>query len=466
MKKNMRSILFFFVVAFCNAGFVYSQTDSILVVFGFTDDTFKESIQNVNATFTISSKSKYRTSSSKGKIELYVPNNSLISYKCNHAIYESVTGVKKVFLKEVTDTFTVSIEMVASKINSLKEIVIKAPGVPDTVFESKRLSVADFEVQQNGRLVLLTYPKQLRKGSELLLYDGMEVLNTFSVPGIAQELVRDYRGNAHVVCDDNVYGLHVNGQNIEISSLEKAYYLKYLAPILDTNRNKMFFSNFNKDYPAFEYYSFDQLDSTYSKIINIKDDLMMELYKSEYKWVDVRTKLWAKAKENETGIEAEIWVGANYFTQSIYYKELYAPLFSKNDTVYVFDYYRDKLYSFDRVGNPLDSVAIYHHYQPKSTGWKKQLIQDKGTGEIYAVYDRSGYSYIGLIDPKTGEIKEQVRLEFRYVDKISVHDNFVYYVYRPFETAQKKFLYKERLPYNFGFAKVPYGTETSIETGK
>ncbi|MEY3238142.1 MAG: hypothetical protein RI883_2243, partial [Bacteroidota bacterium] len=140
MKKNMRSILFFFVVAFCNAGFVYSQTDSILVVFGFTDDTFKESIQNVNATFTISSKSKYRTSSSKGKIELYVPNNSLISYKCNHAIYESVTGVKKVFLKEVTDTFTVSIEMVASKINSLKEIVIKAPGVPDTVFESKRLS--------------------------------------------------------------------------------------------------------------------------------------------------------------------------------------------------------------------------------------------------------------------------------------------------------------------------------------
>jgi hypothetical protein len=462
----MRSILLFFVFAFCKLAVGFSQADSVLVVFEFSDNTFKESIQNVNGTFTISSKSKYRTSNSKGKIEIYIPNNSLISYKCNHAIYESVSGVKKVFLKELTDTFAISIEMVASKINSLKEIVIKAPGVPDTVFESKRLSVADFEVQQNGRLVLLTYPKQLRKGSELLLYDGLEVLNTFSVPGIAQELVRDYRGNAHVICEDNVYGLHINGQNIEISSLEKEYYLKYLAPILDTNRNKMFFSNFNKDYPAFEYYAFDQLDSTYSKIINIKDDLMMELYKSEYKWVDVRTKLWAKAKEHETGIEAEIWVGANYFTQSIYYKELYAPLFSKNDTIYVFDYYRDKLFSFDRVGNPLDSVAIYHHYQPKSTGWKKQLIQDKGTGEIYAVYDRSGYSYIGLIDPKTGEIKEQVRLEFRYVDKISIHDNFVYYIYRPFETAQKKFLYKERLPYNFGFAKVPYGTETSIETGK
>ena len=76
--------------------------------------------------------------------------------------------------------------------DKLKEVVVKAPGVPDTIFESKRLSVADFEIQQDGKLVLLTYPKQLRKGSELLLFDGVDILNNFSVPGIAEELVRDY----------------------------------------------------------------------------------------------------------------------------------------------------------------------------------------------------------------------------------------------------------------------------------
>lgn len=36
---------------------------------------------------------------------------------------------------------------------------------------------------------------------------------------------------------------------------------------------------------------------------------MMELYRSEFKYVDVRTKLWAMDKEHETGIDKEIWVG-------------------------------------------------------------------------------------------------------------------------------------------------------------
>jgi hypothetical protein len=208
------------------------------------------------------------------------------------------------------------------------------------------------------------------------------------------------------------------------------------------------------------------LDSTYSKIINIKDDLMMELYRSEYKWVDVRTKLWAKNLELETGIDAEVYVGANYFTQSLYYKELYAPLFHRNDSLFVFDYYADKLFTFDAAGNKLDSVSIYHHYHPKSTGWKKHLIQDQITGQVYAVFDKAGFTYLGRIDTKTGEIAEKVRLEFRYIDKISIHNNFIYYVYRPYESVQKKFLYKERLPYDYEVSKLPYGNEISNETGK
>lgn len=435
-----------FAFSFSFIGLNFSQSDSVLVIIDVIDKTYKEGIQNVNGNITSSDSSFYLNSNTKGKIHFFVLNNSNISYKFTHPVYESISGVKKVQVKDLSDTVKILVKMNQIKSKVLREVVIKAPGVPDTIFESKRLSVADFEIQKDGKLVLLTYPNQLRKGSELLLYDGIEVLNSFSVPGIAEELVRDYRGNAHVICQDNVYAIHVLPNNIEISTLDKEYYLRYLAPILDTNRSKMFFSNFNKDYPAFEYYSFDQVDSAYAKIVEIKDDLMMELYRSEYKWVDIRAKLWAKNKELETGIDAEIWIGANYFTQSVYYKELYAPLFAKNDTIFVFDYYKDKLFSFDRVGEPISNVSIYHHYQPKSTGWQKQLIQDKESGEIYAVYEISGFTYIGKINTNTGEITEKVRLEFRYIDKVAIYDNCAYYIYRPFESTQKKFLYKERLP--------------------
>ncbi|MEN9442405.1 MAG: hypothetical protein RLZ33_2482 [Bacteroidota bacterium] len=460
----MKSILTFLFFVTCVA--LYAQEDSVLVRFEIVDKTYKEGIQNVNATLQINNKTIIRSSNSKGRISVYVPNNAQLNYQLTHPLFESYSGTKKVALKSSADTSFISVEMLSYKGKTLNSVTVKAPGIPDTVFESKRLSVADFELLKNGQMVLLAYPKQLKKGSELLLYNGLEVVNTFSVPGTAEELVRDYRGNPHVLCKDNVYGLYVSNSQIGISTLDKAYYLKYLAPIVDTNYSKMFFSNFSKDYPAFDYYAFDQFDSTYSKIIEIEDELMMELYRSEYKWVDVRTKLWAKNKEYETGIDAEIWVGANYFTQSLYYKELYAPMFVKNDTVFVFDYYKDKLFKFDAAGNRLDSVAIYHHYQPKTTGWKKQLIQDQTTGEVYAVFDIAGFTYLGLVNLQTGEIKEKVKLEFRYIDKIAIQDNFVYYIYRPFESTQKKFLYKERLPYEFGKAKVPYGNETSIDTGK
>jgi hypothetical protein len=173
---------------------------------------------------------------------------------------------------------------------------------------------------------------------------------------------------------------------------------------------------------------------------------MMELYRSEYKWVDVRTKLWAKEQEMKTGIDKEIWVGANYFTQSIYYKELYAPMFKKNDSIFVFDYYKDKLFTFNLKGEKVDSVAIFHHYEPKKTGWRRNLIQDKETGKIYAFFEKDGFCSLRLINTKTGLYDSNIVFEHKYIDKIAVSDGMAYYIYRPFESAQKKFLYETKLP--------------------
>jgi len=386
-----------------------------------------------------------------------------LSTLCSHPLYETF---QKNFQISVLDTIKLTILMNPMKMRDLKEVVVKAPGIPDTVFQSDRLSVADFEVQNNGNILLLAYPKQLNKGSELLLFDGKNILTSFQVNDRAQYLLRDYLGNSHVVCDENTFGIYYDGKDIQIAQIPKDYYFKYLAPIVDTTVSKLYFSNFSKDYPAFNYYAIDKVDSTYKAILHIEDDFMMELYRSEYKWVDVRTKLWAKNKEIETGIDKEIWVGANYFTQSIYYKEVYAPMFQRNDSVFVFNYPKDKLEIFDKNGTKLDSIAIFHHYHAKQTGWKNQLIQDHGTGAIYTIFERTGNTFLGLVDVKTGNIKEKVKLSFRYVDKIRVHNNFVYYVYRPFESIQKKFLYKERLPYSFGLNPIYQGSEISIDTGK
>ncbi len=457
----MKSVILAFFLLSCAVQ--SNAQDSIVVCVNVTDDERGEPIQNVSIQINGLKQGEqaiFRTYM-KGVSCFSAAVPASLTLYFSHPLFNPVTVTKKV--QKSSDTLQISVEMRPIRNQLLNEVVVKAPGVPDTVFESSRLSVADFEVLKDGRMVLLTYPKNLKKGSELLLYDGLSILNSFRVPGRAEELTRDYRGNAHVVCQDNVFGLLVNEKQVGVASLEKAYFLKYVAPIVDTVHSKMFFSNYSDVYPAFTYFTFDQYDSTYSKIIDVQDDLMMELYRSEYKWADVRTKLWAKEQENATGIDAEVWVGANYFTQSLYYKEVYAPLFYRNDSVFVFDYYKDVLFHFDAQGNRLDSVAIYHHYQPKVSGWKRQLIQDRVTGQVYALFDRAGYTYLGLVDLTSGQITEKVKLEFRYIDKVQVYNNHVYYVYRPFESVQKRFLYKERLPYEFGTSRVLEGDAPTIE---
>ncbi|PWL29612.1 MAG: hypothetical protein DCO96_07585 [Fluviicola sp. XM-24bin1] len=456
-------IRFYFSLLFVCSSLISLAQDSTLVSVTIVSKTKNETVQNVRATITMGSTSFFRNSNMDGKIEFKAPLGTNIDFKLAHSFYASASYEKRV-PKNAPDTLNFIFEMSFLKTKELRDIYIYPPGVPDTIFVSKRLHVADFELMNDGNILLLAYPKRLKKGSELIIYDGRKALINFQVPKLAQELIHDFRGNPHVVCEDMVYAIQRSGQSVGIAQIPKNYYMTYVAPVVDTNATKMYFSNFNPDYPAFDYFVFDGLDSTYKKIMEVQDDLMMELYRSEYKWVDVRTKLWAKNLEIQTGVDAEIYVGANYFTQSIYYKEVYAPMFHRNDSLLLFDYYKDKLYTFNKEGDVIDSVEIYHHYNPKSTGWDKQLIQDESTGKIYAVYDRAGYKYLGYIDTKTGEVKEQVKLKYRYVDKIGIRDNFVYYIYREFESIDKRMLWRERLPYNFGEAEVT--PEDNIEAKK
>lgn len=437
--------------------------DSVVVVIELKDSKEGDPINNAHGTFSFNGKVQSETSQSKGIIYLKTTVGTNIDAKIVHKVYDGIYKTIKISKNYDYDSIFVQYEMDFIKIQEVNGVDVVAPGIPKVIYKSKRLHVQDFEILADGRLILLTYPKQLKKGSELLLFDGSKVVNTFSVPGVATDLVRDYRGNAHVICKENVFGIHVSKNKISISNLEKEYFTKYVAPIVDTNTSKMYFSTFNPDYPAFEYFAYDQLDSSYLKIVGIEDEFMMELYRSEYKWVDVRAKLWAKNREIQTGVDAEIWIGANYFTQSLYYKEVYAPLFHRNDSLFVFDYYKDKLLIYDAGGEKLDSTTLYHHYQPKKTGWQKNLIQDRTTGQIYAIYDRAGYTYIGWVDTKTGEINQQVKLAKRYAEHVKIDGNFVYYVYREFESIDKKHLWNERLPYDFGagMVELPKGDEAT-----
>ena len=412
----------------CKIGFLSAE-------FGSVKDTMSGfSLQNGEIYFALTA-AKPGLNTAKGPIEFQLDYS--------HPIYQAASKLYAFELKE--DSTKLTLYLKAQRIQEVRDIVVKS-NKPDTVYASKTYSVSDFELGANGELFLLTYEKNLMKDAQLqcILKDTMLFLQ--QIPERAEALKRDFRGNVHVQTETNMYGLQRMDSTLQLGSIPKDYFYKYIAPIVDTSLTRQFYSSYIDIYPAFEYGALDQLDSTYKAILHIQDDLMMELYRSEYKWVDIRTKLWAKNLENQTGIDAEIYVGANVFTKSLYYEPVYAPLFLSNDTLYIFDYPKDMLRVYTTNGRLLKSIPIFHHYHAKQSGFQKNLQQDRKTGKIYTVYAQEGHVYVGLIDLKTGAVVQKVKLAFRYVEKVRIHDNQVYFIYRPFESTQKKFLYKQKLP--------------------
>lgn len=435
----MKSILTFLII--CLIFKYHSQNETIEL--RFVDSLNNKSIENVLVKFeNVPNQIEY-LSNQKGKV--YIDKNIFrilvlkdVILSCSHNNYETYNF-------DLNDSISFLKIRLQKKIQNLETVTAYAQGVPQIIFQSKKLSVSDFEIIPNDELLLLLYPKTLKKGSQLAILNSNQIVSEFKLNENPIELIHDFKRMPHIVCEKGVYGVHRNENGVGLSSLERAYFMKFVFPIIDTSYSKYYFSNFNKHYPAFDYKSFDQIDSTYALITEIKDELMMELYRSEYKWADIRTKIWAKELENETGIDKEIWVGANYFTNSIYYKQLYAPLFVKSDTLYVFDHYKNKMFKYNNRGVALDSLAIDYHLEPKKTGWRNMLIQDYNTNRIYAFFQKDGICSVQEINLHTGKLDSKIEFKHTYIDKIQIIDGMAYYIYRPYESNQKKYLYRVKL---------------------
>ena len=436
----MKLLLFLLSSIFTTIGYAQS-----VVKISCIDRNSLEPVANVNLTISLKDSVQTCKSNVAGLAQLVLLDTKELFYiSSEHPMYEPLS-YRYQSVRNTSDTLFIKLVLKPIKSQSMDQVVLKAPGIPDTVFNSTEFHVADFEVTDAGDYILLVYPKRSGHNNAILWYDGNRIKDSMSIHGIGINLIKDYRDNIHLICQEEVYHVSHKYDSLALFSIPKDYFLDYVLPIVDTTTSKLFFSNFNMYYPAFDYFALDQIDSSYRKIIHIEDPLMMELYRSEYKWVDVRTRLWAKQKEIETGVDAQIWVGANYFTQSLYYKVPFAPLFKIQDSIYVLDFQSDQMIVYTPRGEVSRRTPLLFHYHKDKTGWKRVILKDESTQALYALFEKDGISMLGKIDLTTGTIVSKHRLYHKYVEKIRIHRGNVYYIYRPFESIQKRFLYKERL---------------------
>lgn len=335
---------------------------------------------------------------------------------------------------------------------------INVSSLPQIVWSSDELHVADFAfVDQN--MLLLAYEEEERwkkqeeakltllRGSVLILVDSahQEIMRA-AVPEIAIDFYVDYLNEIFLRCRYSTFHIRIEGKTIVLEKVSEEYFKQSIAPVIDTLGDLTCFSNFNADYPAFEYMLYNASDSSHKTFRCMIDEKMMEIFRSEYKYLDTRGKLEAFRFEVNTGIDKEIIAAyMNGFQNTYYYEPLNTPLVTCNDTLIIFDHHHDKMIHFDWEGRQLDSALISYHKTSRPERWDEKILKDRRTQKIYTTFRKNGITYLREINKKSGAITTGQKLTYKYVEHLRIWNGFIYYVYRPFESSQNRFLYKEKI---------------------
>ena len=381
----------------------------------------------------------------KGRYELMVPAIKHISLQASCLGYKK--EVKEIDLSEVKDTITIYFYL-KPELYELNPFTINGTLRPDTVFGSNQFSIIDFDFFED-KYILLTVDKKTDKPFIRLADEGRHILSSFPLPkegGQVKELYHDFLGYTNIICKDAIYRVKIKNDLINLASLPVEDYNSLIKPVIDTINSQLLFSDYDPEFPMFSYYSYNYRDSSRKKITEVEDEDLMHAYRFEYYSMKPKDRLTARSLAYDYGIDkhkaAAIISG---FTRSMFYAPLYAPLYIIGDTISVFDHYKDKLFHFDKSGKKIDSVNINYHHPKNWREWKNIMLKDYTDNQIYALYNSNGHKYMKRISYRTGKEEGRYKIIHHSAEKTKVRDGYIYYVYRPFESSQEKFLYKERI---------------------
>ena len=233
---------------------------------------------------------------------------------------------------------------------------------------------------------------------------------------------------------------------IILETISESDFFRYLYPVSDTAHNAYYIHNHNKNYPSFNHFSISEGDSIASVLRTITNEDLLQLYNLEYYYLPPTQRLQARNLADYYKMDEHVVAALmSGFTKSMYYEPLFAPLFVLNDTVCIFDHYKNHIFRYGTSKQLIDSLPITYHHPKNWRDWKKQLIVDPLSEKVYAGYGRNGRKYLKLIDHRSGAEKLTYVLKNHSADKIKIREGFAYYVYRPFGSTQETFLYREKI---------------------
>ncbi len=352
-----------------------------------------------------------------------------------------------------SDTTLFRVRMVRQAV-MLPEVTI-GRAAPEVVFQRGDLHVGDYRVNADGLWVLVyekpqLWHKQENAGEQLFRNARLYLLDTLfqemisgDLPTRVRRLHADHRGRTIVEGERVAWLVSAETFGIVLHPIDRDTLHRAVLPWTDSIPGHLLGNNRSDMFPAFDHITWDPERRQPQVFCTVEDGHVMQLYRSQYKYMSGRDKVIAMDLAHETGIDAELIAGhMTGFRHDLYFRVPYAPLFVVDGVPCVFDHANGSIRRFTNALEPLEEVAMLYH---QDRDWHGMLLQDAGTGTVHAVFQRNGRMWLSPVDASSGVRGTPKQLTHPWPEQVQVFGDHVYYVYRRHGSLQHRTLYRESL---------------------
>ncbi len=413
IKKYLILIIFTII---CNASFAQLS----FVISGVVYDTISNRpIKNVH--IRVLGTSYGTTSDSRGNF--FIKADKLpVKLRLSHVSFDS-----KILTLNTKPEEKIDIPLKYSK-NTIGQITVSAKNKVIELTHKKFYDVSDFEIIGDS-IYLLAYNWQEKINPWLILMNksGDTLINTH-IPSDGN-LYKDCLNNLHIVGENTAYQISVNENNFELHyPIKSSEFQEIMSPCVEELNNKLYIKQYSYASQILSYFCADKKDSSSVKFRIIADEAAMRRVNDQGRFFAMGV----------TPTAADI-----RFEEMCFYDPVYAPLLKIKDTICILNFVESKIEYFNKDMKSLSTINIDFH---KQKHWKENVFVDNTTGNIYILFEKNGITSLRKLNKSTGKLGKYIDVpHFKWIQKIIIDDNTIYFLYKKRSNLELMRLFKYRI---------------------
>lgn len=381
------------------------------------------------------------------------------------------SGSKGKFLVKVAE-FPAQLMIKHSQYKSYLEVVRAPTHKSDTVFLEIVLEGKETELEEvtvNASKVIWVYPKANTHiidyaliGNEILLVARedqkyfLRRLDSIGKKIVDQQITKNPIGlfedcfnGIHLVYSDSIFELKMIGNSI---GMLRGYTYEETMGILGScslaSWDHFILKKMGPHNKSVDYVKVDRNTKEPSVLYTTIDRGQMRRLDEYAAVYDIPVEIYNPKAARIATLHVAASSDRHKFQSQMFYKQvlskpMYVPIFEINDSVYVYDHFKDSAMVYNLTGDYIRSFQISYHY---FENWKDELFVNEEKTKLYARYDMEGLVILRQINPSTGKVMHiNVLDKHIYPMDIQIRNNSAYYLYKHYLDNSIHYLYKQPL---------------------